>query len=103
MIPLWTHFELFVCTVVWTITQLWDFVDALKISIINGLYIKSLCDTDCEDDGATVLDNLQSLLRAPNGSSPNSSTSHGKETPDTVPESFHVAQQVQKDIGNSSQ
>jgi hypothetical protein len=38
------------------------------------------------------------LLRAPDASSPNLSTSYGKETPDGVPESFHVAQQVQKDI-----
>jgi hypothetical protein len=27
--------------------------------------------------------------------------SHGKETPDDVSESFHVAQQVQKDIGTA--
>jgi hypothetical protein len=39
------------------------------------------------------------LLRAPDASSPNLSTSHGKETSDDVPESFHVAQQVQKDTG----
>jgi hypothetical protein len=56
-----------------------------------------ICGTICEDDNATILDNLQSLLREPETSSPNPSTSHSKETRD-VPESFHVAQQVQKDI-----
>jgi hypothetical protein len=39
------------------------------------------------------------LLRAPDASSPNPSTSHGKETPDHVLDSFHVGQQVQKDTG----
>jgi hypothetical protein len=34
-------------------------VDAWKTSIINGLAFKGLCGTNCEDDGATVLDNLQ--------------------------------------------
>jgi hypothetical protein len=57
-----------------------------------------LCGTNCEDDGATLLDNLQSLLRQPDTSLPNPSTNRSKETLD-VPESFHVAQQVQKDIG----
>jgi hypothetical protein len=77
----------------------WQFVDALKTSIINGLAFRGLCGTNCEDDGVTVLYNLQSLLRAPEASSPNPSTSHGKETPGDDPESFHVAQQVQKDSG----
>jgi hypothetical protein len=74
-------------------------VDALKTIIINALGIRDLCGTNCEDDGPTVLHNLQSLLRAPDASSLNPSTSHGKETPDDVPESFHVVQQVQKDTG----
>jgi hypothetical protein len=56
-----------------------------------------LCGTNCEDDGATILNNLQSLLREHDTSSPNPSTSRGKETRD-VSKSFHVAQQVQKDI-----
>jgi hypothetical protein len=50
------------------------------------------------DDSATLLDNLQSLLREPDTSSPNPSTSRSKETL-AVPESFHVAQQVQKHTG----
>jgi hypothetical protein len=41
----------------------------------------------------------QLLLRAPDSASPNPSISHGKETPDDDSESFHVAQQVQRDIG----
>jgi hypothetical protein len=55
-----------------------------------------LCGTNCENDGATLLDDLHSLLREPDTSS-NFSTSRSKETHD-VPESFHAAQQVQKDI-----
>jgi hypothetical protein len=39
--------------------------------------------------------------RAPDASSPNPSTSHGKETTDDVPESFHVAEQIQKDMGSA--
>jgi hypothetical protein len=66
---------------------------------MNALAIRGLCGTKCEDDGATVVYNLQSSLTAPDASSPNPSTSHGKETPDHVPDSFHVAQQVQKDMG----
>jgi hypothetical protein len=47
-----------------------QFVDALKTSIINGLALRGLCGTNCEDDGATVLDNLESVLRAPDATSP---------------------------------
>jgi hypothetical protein len=57
-----------------------------------------LCGINCEADGATLLGSLQSLLREPDTSSPNSSISLSKETRN-VPESFHVAQQVQKTIG----
>jgi hypothetical protein len=39
------------------------------------------------------------VFRAPDASSSNPYTSRGKETPDDVPESFHVAQQVQKGSG----
>jgi hypothetical protein len=68
-----------------------QFVDALKTSIISGLTFRGLYQANCEDDGASLLDNLQTLLRAPDALSPNPSTSHGKESPDTVSESFHVA------------
>jgi hypothetical protein len=77
-----------------------QFVDALKASIINGLTFTGLRGTNCEDDGATLLDNLQSLFRVPDAASRKPFTSHGKETPNDGPESFHVAQQVQKDIGS---
>jgi hypothetical protein len=49
-------------------------VDALKVSIINGFAVRGLCETNFEDDGATLLGNLQLLFRAPDGSSPNPST-----------------------------
>jgi hypothetical protein len=68
-----------------------QFVDAPKTSIMNALAIRGLCGTNCGDDGAIILNILQSFLREPDASSPNPSTSHGKETPG----SFHVAQQVQ--------
>jgi hypothetical protein len=77
-----------------------QFVDALKTSVIYAVAIRGLCGPNCEDDCATVLDNLQSLLRVPDASSPNPSPSHGKETPDDVPESFHVSEQVQKYSGS---
>ncbi|XP_023725955.1 ATP-dependent RNA helicase DBP2-like [Cryptotermes secundus] len=59
---------------------------------------RCLGGTNCEHDGATLLDNLQSFLREPDVASRNPSTSHDKETPAGVPESFHVAQKVQEDI-----
>jgi hypothetical protein len=74
-----------------------QFLDALKISTINGLAFRVLCETNCQDDDATLLDNPQ-LFREPDASSLNPSTIHVKETRDAVPESFHVAQQVQKEI-----
>jgi hypothetical protein len=70
-----------------------QFVDALKAVIIDGLAFRGLYETDCEDDGATLMDNLQSLLGAPVASSPNLSTRHCKENPNDVSDSFHVAQQ----------
>jgi hypothetical protein len=76
-----------------------QFVDALKANIINGLAFRSLCGANCEDDGATVLDNLQSMFSSPDASSPNSSTSHGKETLDEVPKSVYAAQQIQVLLG----
>jgi hypothetical protein len=56
-----------------------QFVDALKTSIIIVAF-RGLCGTNCKDDGATFLNNLQSLLREPDTSSPNPSTSRCKET-----------------------
>jgi hypothetical protein len=47
-----------------------EFVDVLKTSIINGLAFGGLYETNCEEDGGNFLNNLQSLLRAPDASSP---------------------------------
>jgi hypothetical protein len=56
-----------------------QFVDVLKTVIINGLAYSGLRDPNCEDDHATLLDNLHSFLR------PSSlSTSHDRETTDDV-------------------
>jgi hypothetical protein len=73
-----------------------QFIDAQKTTISNGLAFRGLWGTNCEDDGTSLLDNLQSLLREPDTSLPNPSTSRCKEK--HVPASFHVAQQVQNDI-----
>jgi hypothetical protein len=61
-----------------------QFVDALKTSITSGLDFRGLCVSNYEDGGVILLDNLQSLLRTPDASSPNVSTSHGKKTRDDV-------------------
>ena len=43
-----------------------QFVDALKTVIINGLAYRSLYGTNCEDDGASLLDKLHSFLKPSN-------------------------------------
>jgi hypothetical protein len=68
------------------------FIDAQKTSIINGLAYRGPCITNCENDGAALLDNLQS----PDSASQNPYVSHRKERPDDVFESLHVAWHVQK-------
>jgi hypothetical protein len=47
---------------------------ALSMALLRG--------TNCEEDGATLLDNLQSLLKEPDTPSPNPSTSRSKGTHD---------------------
>jgi hypothetical protein len=62
-----------------------QFVDALKTVVIHGLAYRGLLDLNCEDDGASLLDNLQSFLRPSSVSSPSPSTGHERETTDNVP------------------
>ena len=62
-----------------------QFVDALKIVIINGLAYKSQYVTNCEDDGASLLDKVHSFLK-PSNTSTSPLTSHDSETTDSVPE-----------------
>jgi len=50
------------------------FVDALKTLIFNGLAYRSLYGTDCEDDGASLLDKLHSFLKPSCASSTSPST-----------------------------
>jgi hypothetical protein len=64
-----------------------QFVDDLNPSIISGLAFRGMCESNCEDDDATLLDNLQSLLKAPDATSQNPSPVHDKKTLDAVPES----------------
>jgi hypothetical protein len=57
------------------------FVDVLKTSIINGLAVRGLCNTNCKEDDASPLDNLHSLLKGHDASSSDPFTSHIRETP----------------------
>ena len=61
-----------------------QFVDALKPVIINGLAFRGLLHPNCENDGATILDNLHSFLKPSSFSSTSPSTSHDRETTDDV-------------------
>jgi hypothetical protein len=56
----------------------------LETVIINGLACRGVLDPNCEDDGATRLDNLHSFLRPSNVASPSLSRSHDRETTDNV-------------------
>jgi hypothetical protein len=75
-----------------------QFIDALKTSIINGLSFRGLHGTNCKDDGTTLLDDLHSFLRASDASPLNSTTCHGRENPDDVSDSFHVAEKIQQKV-----
>lgn len=67
-----------------------QFVDALKTVITNGLTYRGLLDPNCEDDGATLRDNLHSFLKPSSVSSPSQSTSHDRETTAYVPYIAHA-------------
>ena len=67
-----------------------QFVDSLKTVIISGLACRGLLDPNCEDDGATLLDNLHSCLKPSVVSSPSQSISHDRETTDNVPYIVHM-------------
>ena len=72
-----------------------QFVDALRTVIINGLAYRSLYGTNCEDDGASLLDKLHSFLKPSNASSTSPSTSHDSEITDTVPDIVHIGKEAQ--------
>jgi hypothetical protein len=72
-----------------------QFVVALKTVILNGLPYKGLHGTACEDDGATLLDNLHSFLKPSRASSPSPSTSCDKVTTDNVSNMVHVVKKAQ--------
>ena len=75
-----------------------QFVDALKTVIINGLAYRSLYGTNCEDDGASLLDKLHSFLKPSSASSTSPSTSHDRETTDSVPDIVHIGKEVQRGV-----
>jgi hypothetical protein len=74
-----------------------QFVEALKI-IINGLPYRSLYGTNCEDDGASLLDKLHSNLKPSNASSTIPSTSRDSETTDSVPDIVHIGKEAQRGV-----
>jgi hypothetical protein len=65
-------------------------VDALKIVFISVLSCRGLLNPNCEDDGATLLDNLLSCVKPSVVSSPSQSISHDRQTTDDVPYIVHV-------------
>lgn len=66
---------------------------------MNGLAFSSLCGINSEEDNASLLDNLHSLLMGPVASPCDPSTNHIKETPYIVHASSHFALQVQEVVG----
>ena len=78
-----------------------QFVDALKTVIINGLAYRILCCPNCEDDGASLLDKLHSLLKPSNASSTSPSTSHDNETTVSVPDIVHIGKEAQRGVSAS--
>ena len=52
--------------------------------IISGLACRGLLNPNCEDDGATLLENLHSCLKTSVVPSPSQSTSHDRDTTDEV-------------------
>jgi hypothetical protein len=73
-------------------------VDALKTSIINDLAFRGLQGTNCEDYGTTLLDDIHSFLRTSDASPLYPSTSHSRENPDDVSDSFQVVENVQQKV-----
>ena len=63
------------------------FVDALK-TVVSGLASRSLLNPNCEDDGATLLDNLHSCLKPSVVPSTSQLISHDREITDDVPQIF---------------
>jgi hypothetical protein len=75
-----------------------QFVGALKTSIINVIALSGLHGTNCEDNGTPLLDDRHSLLKVSDASPPSPSTSHSRENPDDVSDSFHVSEAIQQKV-----
>jgi len=67
-----------------------QFVIALTTVNISGLACRGLLNPNCEDDGATLLDNLHSCLKPSVVSSPSQPISHDRETTDYMPYIVYV-------------
>jgi hypothetical protein len=77
-----------------------QFVIALKTNIISGLVHIGLCNANCEGDDNELLDNLHSFPKEYCASSPNPSTSHGREAQHDGLSGFHMAEQVQQEVND---
>ena len=75
-----------------------QFSDALKTGIINGLAYRGHNRGNCEDDGASLLDNLQTLLLDQQQPRSTSSQSVGTEVTDISDRILHVVEQVESDF-----
>jgi len=75
-----------------------QFVVVLKTVIINGLVYRNLYGTNCEDDGASLLDNLHSFLKPSNATSASPLTSHDSEPTDIVPDIVHIGKEAQRAV-----
>jgi len=65
-----------------------QFAVVLKTVFINGLVYRNLYCTDCEDDGASLLDKLHSFLKPSKATSASPLTIHDSKPTDTVPTLF---------------
>jgi hypothetical protein len=65
---------------------------------MNGLASRSVQETNCDGDGTTLLDNLQSLFRQTKASSSKPFTRNIMENCHDPRDSFHVADQVQQTV-----
>jgi len=75
-----------------------QFVVVLKTVFINGLVYRNLYCTNCEDDGASLLDNLHSFLKPSKATSASPLTTHDSETTDSLPDIVHIGREAQRAV-----
>ena len=68
---------------------------------INGLAYRTLYGTNCEDDGASLLDKLHFFLMPSNALLTSPSTSHDSETTDSFPDIVHSGKEAQRGVSSA--